>query len=73
VINIKHFEGPLRKFEPQPKILLIIRADDKTHKIIKNWLRKGQTENASDGLSASELSKDMIIARTEIFFDVKKK
>jgi hypothetical protein len=62
-------KNPLRAMEPQPMVLLIIKVDDKLHNQIRQWFRKGSAENSFPGFPASMLSKRMILARCEIFFD----
>lgn len=60
-------ENPMHGLEPQPMILLIIKADDRLHEYFKNWLREGPSKGFP-GIKASILNENMILTRCEIFF-----
>jgi hypothetical protein len=65
----KNYSAKKKPPEPQPQVLLIIKVDDKFNNSILDWLDEGEEKDSWPAFPASRLSKNMILARCEIFFD----
>ena len=67
----KVFDGgsnPLKGLEPQPMVLLILKVDDSLQRFFKRWFRNGASGKGYPGIPVSKLRRNMILARSEIFF-----
>ena len=61
-------QNPMKGFEPQPMILLILKVDDTLQNYFRTWFQAGEAGKGYPGIPVSRFSQNMILARCEIFF-----